>query len=87
MAGRGPNTNMHINHEQAVVMLGAVNVHKRLLEIAPILEDEHDQVALVGKLAGCALMLQAAIERIADLEARNAEARGARVASYRNLPW
>ena len=80
MAGRGPNTNMHINHEQAVVMLGAVRVHKRLLEIGPILEDEHDQVELVGKLAACELMLLAAQERIQELSV-------GRAAPYRNLPW
>ena len=70
MAARGVNTNMHVTRDQAVTLLGAVIAKKRLLRDTPLAEIEGDAVLELTKLTGCEGMLQAALDRIRDLEAR-----------------
>lgn len=72
------NTNMHVTREQAVTMLGAVIAKKRLLKEAPVLGEPDSAFELV-RLTCCEGMLQAALHRISDLEARrNREAQARR---------
>lgn len=72
------NTNMHVTHDQAVTLLGAVIAKQRLMRHTPLTDLDVDPATELVRLAGCESMLRAALERISDLEARRNRERHAR---------
>lgn len=63
------NTNMHVTRDQAVTMLGAVLLKKRLLREYPHWFTD-DKTGDLRDLASAESMLNAALDRIRDLEDR-----------------